>query len=86
MVGVVIVSSKDSIRVTINIRHTSIVIIISIFSIIIRVIFGNWVIIKAFDYFSTAIILIFIVVIIITVVNNMSFRVIYSGSYTFTFD
>ena len=45
---IVIGSSKDSIRITINLRNTTINIIISIFSIIISVISEDRVIIKVF--------------------------------------
>ena len=85
MVATITVSSRDSIRVTINIRNTNIIIIISIFSIIISIIVENKVIIKVFNYIATAAILIFAMVVIATLINVMKFRVIYSGSYTFTF-
>ena len=46
MVAIVNVSSEDSISITIDIRNTAIIIIISIFSIVISIITRNMVVIK----------------------------------------
>ena len=65
MVAIVNVSSEDSISITIDIRNTAIIIIISIFSIVIGIITRNMVVIKVWNYVLIAIFLISIIIIII---------------------
>ena len=85
MSATVIASSRDNIRITFNIRNTSVIITISIFSTIISIITGNIINTEVFNYILIAVILIFTMVIIITLINIMKFHVTCSESYTFTF-
>ena len=85
MSAIVIVSSRDNIRITFNIRNTSVIITITIFSTIIRIIIGNIIITEVFNYILIAVILIFTMVIIITLINIMKYHVTCTESYTFKF-
>lgn len=84
MIAIVIVTGRDSIRITISIRNTSIV-IMSVYSVLLLLLKLEQGIIKIFNYILIAVIFILIMVIIITHINIREFRIICSRGYIFSY-